>query len=209
MRWPCLHGHHNTAGGVYPQGKSFAKHKGTILVYTQVYLMTVWGVSKEVSMHMPGTATSTLHTDTIDYVRGTDIYKLVSDAQDSIMYENHPGNRRGLPNILSQAGVTYASSYSGTPPTASPGLPLGVVGLPGLSGAQSNSTYKLDSNTEPDHNISWEPFTGTGSRNTPSINGFPGVSSMFISNMQGYGYHSPQQPPDMSQSLTKTPSTKL
>jgi len=180
-----------------------------VVFIPKVYLMTVWGVSKEVSMHMPGTATSTLHTDTIDYVRGTDIYKLVSDAQDSIMYENHPGNRRGLPNILSQAGVTYASSYSGTPPTASPGLPLGVVGLPGLSGAQSNSTYKLDSNTEPDHNISWEPFTGTGSRNTPSINGFPGVSSMFISNMQGYGYHSPQQPPDMSQSLTKTPSTKL
>ena len=25
VRWPCLHGHHNTAGGVYPQGKSFAK----------------------------------------------------------------------------------------------------------------------------------------------------------------------------------------
>lgn len=180
-----------------------------VVFIPKVYLMTVWGVSKEVSMHMPGTATSTLHTDTIDYVRGTDIYKLVSDAQESMMYENHPGNRRGLPNMLSQAGLQYGSNYSGSPQTASPGLPLGLVGLPGLAGAPSNSTYKLDSNTEPDHNISWEPFNGTGSRNPSSMNGFQGVSSMFISNMQGYGYHSPQSQANMSQSLTKTPSTKL
>ena len=52
-------------------------------------------------MHRPGTATSSLHTDTIDYVKGTDIYKLVSDAQESMMYEKNPCNRRGLPNMLS------------------------------------------------------------------------------------------------------------
>jgi len=180
-----------------------------VVFIPKVYLMTVWGVSKEVTMHMPGTATSTLHTDTIDYVRGTDIYKLVSDGQESVMYENHPGNRRGLPNLLSNTGLQYGSSYSGSPNTASPGLPLGVVGLPGLTGAPTSSTYKLDSNTEPDPNISWEPFNNTGSRNTSSMNGFQGVSSMFISNMQGYGYHSPQSNMNMSQSLTKTPSTKL
>lgn len=167
--------------------------------------MTVWGVSKEVSMHVPGTATSTLHTDTIDYVRGTDIYKLVSDAQESMIYENNPGNRRGLPNILSQ----YESSYSGSPQTNSPALPLGIVGLPGLSGAHSNSTYKLDSNTEPEPNISWEPFNGTGSRTASTMNGFHGVSSMFINSMQGYGYHKPEAQANVSQSLNKTPSTKL
>ena len=62
--------------------------------------MRVWGSSKEVSLHLPATATSTLHTDTIDYVRGSDMLQLRRDP-DNGLYDNLPGNRRGLHNALS------------------------------------------------------------------------------------------------------------
>lgn len=157
-------------------------------------MMNMWGRGSEISLHLPDTATSTLHTDTIDYVRGTDIYKMSDDSE--VLYDNNPGNRRALSQILGKYNSYKAPLYSDRT-----SLPLGVVGLPGLNTANNGSTYKLDSNTEPDHNISWEPFLGTGSRNTPN-----GVSPMFISNMTGYGYTQ-----DLSQdNFTKyNPSTNL
>merc|ERR1719270_2835413 len=41
--------------------------------YTKNLYDQQWGSGSEISLHLPATATSTLHTDTIDYVRGTDI----------------------------------------------------------------------------------------------------------------------------------------
>jgi len=164
----------------------------------KIYMINKWGSGSEISLHLPATATSTLHTDTIDYVRGTDIY---NDNSNTMLYDNNPGNRRGLSHILSQ--------YQKTQSMYSDNTPMGLVnGLSGLNrGPHNNSTYKLDSNTEPDPNISWEPFhNGTsGSRSSQySPNG--GVSSMFISNMQGYGYNPPL---DQQTSIKTSPSTKL
>ena len=179
----------------------------TAVFSLQVYMINMWGRGSEISLHLPDTATSTLHTDTIDYVRGTDIYKTSEDSE--VMYDNNPGNRRALSQILGQYNSYKTPLYSDRT-----SLPLGVVGLPGLSQASNGSTYKLDAATEPDHNISWEPFLGTGTRSTSSVarasphNPHHGVSSMFISNMEkyGYGYTS-----DLSQDnfIKHNPSTNL
>ena len=75
-------------------------------------------------------------------------------------------------------GVMGSSPYHRTASmlSGSPGLPLGVVGLPGLTGLPSryflpsragdsapSSTYKLDSATEADPGIQWEGFGGSHS----------------------------------------------
>ena len=178
---------------------NYLEHPSSLTsLFCQIYMINKWGSGSEISLHLPATATSTLHTDTIDYVRGTDIY---NDNSNTMLYDNNPGNRRGLSHILSQ--------YQKTQSLYSDNTPMGLVnGLSGLHrGPHNNSTYKLDSNTEPDPNISWEPFhNGTsGSRSSQySPNG--GVSSMFISNMQGYGYNPPL---DQQTSIKTSPSTKL
>ena len=164
-------------------------------------MINKWGTGSEISLHLPATATSTLHTDTIDYVRGTDIY----NDNTTMLYDNNPGNRRGLSQILSQYQKT-ASLYSEASPAA---LQLGLVSAGLNRSSHDSSTFKLDANTEPDPNISWEPFhNGTNSRPSPSPypgTGTTGVSSMFISNLQGYGYNTPLQ----SEPAKNVPSTKL
>ena len=160
----------------------------TAVLPLQVYMINMWGRGSEISLHLPDTATSTLHTDTIDYVRGTDIYKTSEDSE--VTYDNNPGNRRALSQILGQYN-SYKTPHYYSDRTS---LPLGVVGLPGLSQASNGSTYKLDAATEPDHNISWEPFLGTGTRSSSSAaraspqQPHQGVSNMFISQMERYGY---------------------
>ena len=163
-------------------------------------MINMWGRGSEISLPLPDTATSPLHTDTIDYVRGTDIYKTSEDSE--VMYDNNPGNRRALSQILGQYNSYKTPLYSDRT-----SLPLGVVGLAGLSQASNGSTYKLDAATEPDHNISWEPFLGTGTRASPH-NPLQGVSSMFISNMEKYGYG---YTADLSQDtfIKHNPSTNL
>ena len=84
-------------------------------------MINKWGSGSEISLHLPATATSTLHTDTIDYVRGTDIY---SHDNSAMMYDNNPGNRRGLSHILSQYQKTPSLYSESTSPTA---LQLGLV----------------------------------------------------------------------------------
>ena len=86
-------------------------------------MMNMWGRGSEISLHLPDTATSTLHTDTIDYVRGTDIYKTSEDSE--VMYDNNPGNRRALSQILGQYNSYKTPLYSDRT-----SLPLGVMGLP-------------------------------------------------------------------------------
>ena len=171
-------------------------------------MINMWGRGSEISLHLPDTATSTLHTDTIDYVRGTDLYKMPEDSE--VMYDNNPGNRRALSQILGQYNSYKPPLYSDRS-----SLPLGVVGLAGLSQASNGSTYKLDAATEPDHNISWEPFLGTGTRSSSSQGArasprhpHNGVSSMFISNMEKYGYG---YTGDLSQDtfIKHNPSTNL
>ena len=60
-----------------------------ILLCFKIYMINKWGSGSEISLHLPATATSTLHTDTIDYVRGTDIY----NESSAMLYDNNPGNR--------------------------------------------------------------------------------------------------------------------
>ena len=170
-------------------------------------MINMWGRGSEISLHLPDTATSTLHTDTIDYVRGTDIYKTSEDSE--VMYDNNPGNRRALSQILGQYNSSKTPHYYSDRTS----LPLGVVGLPGLDSASNGSTYKLDAHTEPDHNISWEPFLGTGTR--PSSRGAAraspgnGVSSMFISNMEKYGYTGYTSGLSPDNFIKRNPSTNL
>ena len=167
-------------------------------------MINKWGAGSEISLHLPATATSTLHTDTIDYVRGTDIY----GTGDRGEYDNNPGNRRGLSHILSHYNKTN-SLYS------EPGAQHAHSQIP-LTG----SLYKLDSAAEPDTNISWEPFLSSGrtesrmSRSSPYTSASPGtnggVSSMFISNMAGYGYNYDNGHLNRDDQMVKTvPSTKL
>ena len=194
--WVCsaLYGQHwqeiSTAAGLLSLGSTVL----LVIFLPKVYMMARWGRGSEISLHLPDTATSTLHTDTIDYVRGP----VVSESERTVMYDNNPGNRRALSQILGQ--------YNSYRPE--PGLPLGLVGLPGLSTASNGSTYKLDANTEPETNISWEPFLGSGGHRASPGNPHNGVSSMFISNMEkyGYGYTS-----DLSQDnfVKHNPSTNL
>ena len=87
-------------------------------------MINMWGRGSEISLHLPDTATSTLHTDTIDYVRGTDIYKTSEDSE--VMYDNNPGNRRALSQILGQYNSTKALHFYSDRTS----LPLGVMGLP-------------------------------------------------------------------------------
>ena len=174
-----------------------------ILALFQIYMINKWGAGSEISLHLPATATSTLHTDTIDYVRGTDIY----NTGDRGEYDNNPGNRRGLSHILSHYNKTN-SLYS--EPGAHAQYSQSQIPLTG-------SLYKLDSATEPETNISWEPFLSTGGRSesrmsrsspytstSPGTNG--GVSSMFISNMAGYGYNYDNRD---NQVVKTVPSIKL
>ena len=165
-------------------------------------MINKWGSGCEISLHLPATATSTLHTDTIDYVRGTDIY----NDSSTMLYDNNPGNRRGLTHILAQYQKSSSLLSSDTSPAT----------LQLLSrGAHNNSTYKLDSNTEADPNISWEPFTGTGQRRQsvtsdhPMVSDNNGVSSIFASNLAGYGYYNGYNSPLQSSNAKPVPSTKL
>ena len=166
----------------------------------QIYMINKWGAGSEISLHLPATATSTLHTDTIDYVRGTDIYNTGEASQ----YDNNPGNRRGLPHILSHYNKTN-SLYS-DPGAQHSRLPL------------TGSLYKLDSATEPETNISWEPFLSSGRTESrlsrashySTQGGQGGVSSMFISNLAGYGYNYEIGDLGRDSHMVKTvPSTKL
>ena len=168
-------------------------------------MINKWGAGSEISLHLPATATSTLHTDTIDYVRGTDIYNTGDRGAE---YDNNPGNRRGLSHILSHYGKTN-SLYSEPGAHAHSQIPL------------TGSLYKLDSAAEPDTNISWEPFLSAGrtesrmSRSSPYTSTSPGtnggVSSMFISNMAGYGYtyDNGHLSTGDNQTVKTVPSTKL
>ena len=156
--------------------------------------MTVYSVGIEVFLHTPGTTTSTLHTDTIDYVRATDIYRICSE-----MYGDSNNKIQGL---ASQAGGHHGPSHGGSQHNGSLGLPLSVMGLPGLTGPPTSSTYKLDTNTELEHNISWESFTGTRPRNNP----IQGVSYRFNNNLLGYGYPSNQSGADIA--TTPSPSAQ-
>ena len=50
--------------------------------------MTVWGSGQDLSLHLPETATSTLHTDTLSYIpANTNIYKTKVD-QNMVAYVN-------------------------------------------------------------------------------------------------------------------------
>ena len=169
-------------------------------------MINKWGAGSEISLHLPATATSTLHTDTIDYVRGSDIYNTGERGGE---YDNNPGNRRGLSHILAQYSKTN-SLYSEPGAYAHSRMPVTTGG----------SLYKLDTNTEPDTNISWEPFLSAGrtesrmSRSSPYTSASPGtnggVSSMFISNMAGYGYTYDNGHLSRDDQVVKTvPSTKL
>ena len=51
--------------------------------------MTVWGTGgggRELSLQLPGTTTSTLHTDTLDYVPSASIYKVIKMDNYERMY---------------------------------------------------------------------------------------------------------------------------
>lgn len=103
--------------------------------------MTVWGVGR--GLQLPGTTTSTLHTDTIDYRPSSAVYKTPVD--DTRVAYVDLGSRDNKHN-----SVHYGSAYiMGTRTLLDPG-----------------HTYRLDRNTEPADNISWEPFTaGAGGSN--------------------------------------------
>jgi len=149
-----------------------------VVFIPKVYLMTVWGAGREVSLQLPATATSTLHTDTINFIRGQDyLYKQQLSAADRELYENMPGNRRGLTEAVNKQSLPSNSQ-----------LPLGVVGLPGLQGAPSDSTYKLDEATEAEPGMEWEAFHDVSGRGSELLDRGPRVSRAFVNSLAGYGY---------------------
>merc|ERR1719284_1012187 len=132
----------------------------------------------QVSLQLPATATSTLHTDTINFIRGQDyLYKQQLSAADRELYENMPGNRRGLTEAVNKQSQPSNSQ-----------LPLGVVGLPGLQGAPSDSTYKLDDATEAEPGMEWEAFHDASGRGSELLDRGPRVSRAFVNSLAGYGY---------------------
>ena len=73
-----------------PKVRQFIQDLSSLtLLCFKIYMINKWGSGSEISLHLPATATSTLHTDTIDYVRGTDIY----NDSSAMLYDNNPGNR--------------------------------------------------------------------------------------------------------------------
>lgn len=108
-------------------------------------------------------------------MRGADLYSSEAAAAGQQLYDNNPGNRRGLAHILAQQYATKTQSLYSDP---GPG-------------------YKLDTATEPEPNISWEPFTSPAPAPAP-------VSSAFISHLAGYGYNTGDQ-----RAVVTVPSTKL
>ena len=105
------------------------------------------------------------------------MYKQQLSAADRELYENMPGNRRGLTEAGGGASNNQTLVSNGQ-------LPLGVVGLPGLQGAPTNSTYKLDAATEAEPGMEWEAFEGTHGL----VDGGPRVSRAFVNSLAGYGY---------------------
>ena len=81
------------------------------------------------------------------------MYKQQLSAADRELYENMPGNRRGLTEAGRAASNNQTLVSNGQ-------LPLGVVGLPGLQGAPTNSTYKLDAATEAEPGMEWMNWKG-------------------------------------------------
>ena len=108
-------------------------------------------------------------------MRGADLYSSEAAAAGQQLYDNNPGNRRGLAHILAQQYATKTQSLYSDP---GPG-------------------NKLDTATEPEPNISWEPFTSPAPAPAP-------VSSAFISHLAGYGYNTGDQ-----RAVVTVPSTKL
>ena len=102
--------------------------------------MTIWGAGgRDLSLHLPGTTTSTLHTETLDYIPS--IYKTPVD-ENTVAYVNLAPRD---PPRSSAASVHYGSAY--------------IMGTRSLTEQKSNLTYRLDRNTEPADNMSWEPFS--------------------------------------------------
>jgi len=137
-----------------------------IIFIPKVYLMTVWGAGQDLSLHLPETATSTLHTDTLSYIpANTNIYKTKVD-QNMVAYVNLNPNRETNGKLTNSNGH-YGSSNSNNHYGSSY-----IMGTRTLIDAAkpSNLTYRLDTHSEPADNISWEPFySGSNSRTGPPI----------------------------------------
>ena len=115
------------------------------------------------------------------------MYKQQLSAADRELYENMPGNRRGL----TEAGRAASNSQTLINNSPTSQLPLGVVGLPGLQGAPTDSTYKLDAATEAEPGMEWEAFHGgTNGQSRELVDGGPRVSRAFVNSLAGYGYTS-------------------
>ena len=112
------------------------------------------------------------------------LYKQQLSAADRELYENMPGNRRGL----TEAGRAASNSQTLLNNSPTSQLPLGVVGLPGLQGAPADSTYKLDAATEAEPGMEWEAFHGTNGRSRELVDSGPRVSRAFVNSLAGYGY---------------------
>ena len=105
------------------------------------------------------------------------LYKQQLSAADRELYENMLGNRRGLSEAVNKQSQPSNSQ-----------LPLGVVGLPGLQGAPSDSTYKLDEATEAEPGMEWEAFHDASGRGSELLDRGPRVSRAFVNSLAGYGY---------------------
>lgn len=119
-----------------------------VVFLPKMYLMTMWGAGRDISLHLPGTATSTLHTDTLDFIP-SHVYKTPVD-QHTVAYVNlgpRPGEGgvRERPTSVHQESSSVGGVYM-----------LGTRGL--LDPLVAGSVYRLDRNTEPASNMSWEPF---------------------------------------------------
>ena len=111
------------------------------------------------------------------------MYKQQLSAADRELYENMPGNRRGL----TEAGRAASNSQTLLNNSPTSQLPLGVVGLPGLQGAPADSTYKLDAATEAEPGMEWEAFHGTNGRSRELVDSGPRVSRARVAKCHGYG----------------------
>jgi len=120
-----------------------------IVFIPKVYLMTVWGPGRDVSLQLPGTTTSTLHTDTLDYIPSHNIYKTPVNEH-SVAYVNLDQNGGSRGEGLTGPSVHYGSAY--------------IMGTRNLLDAKANMTYRLDRNSEPAENMSWEAFNNSSNR---------------------------------------------